>query len=193
MATVVHPHVETWEFDALQDDTGWSMGVELIAGEAVFVLPIGPFASSAQVELSGALHRWHEDTGDEGLLMIEVFVALPNGSRVGPDIAWWSAARRPPLGRGAVHAVPDLVVEVLSPSTRANDLGVKRELYMRSGVRELWLVDPDARTVMRVRPDTEADEVLGEGQVLRSELLAGFALEVARIFPFDPDSADEGS
>jgi len=193
MATVVHPHVETWEFDALQEDTGWSMGVELIAGEAVFVLPIGPFASSAQGELHLALRRWQEETGDEGLLMIEVFVALPNGSRVGPDIAWWSGARRPPLGRGAVHAVPDLVVEVLSPSTRANDLGVKRELYMRAGVRELWLVDPDARTVTRVRPDGESDEVLGEAQVLRSELLQGFALDVARIFPFDPDSVDEGS
>jgi Uma2 family endonuclease len=122
-----------------------------------------------------------------------VFVALPNGSRVGPDIAWWSAARRPPLGRGAIRVVPDLVVEVLSPSTRANDLGVKRELYMRSGVRELWLVDPDARTVIRVNPGSESDEVLGENQVLRSELLPGFALEVTRIFPFDPDSVDESS
>lgn len=191
MATVVHPHVETWEFDALQEDTGWSMGVELIAGEAVFVLPIGPFASSAQIELSMALRRWQEDTGDEGLLMIEVFVALPNGSRVGPDIAWWSAARRPPLGRGAVHAVPDLVVEVLSPSTRANDLGVKRQLYMRSGVRELWLVDPEARTVTQVLSDATPDKMLGEGEALRSELLEGFAMDVASIFPFPPDPAGE--
>jgi hypothetical protein len=39
MATVIHPHVETWEFDALQLNVGWSMDVELIADEAVLVLP----------------------------------------------------------------------------------------------------------------------------------------------------------
>ncbi len=86
------------------------------------------------------------------------------------------------------RGVPDLVVEVLSPSTRTNDLGIKRERYMASGVRELWLVDPDARTVTRVRPDAAPDEVLGEGATLRSEALEGFALDVARIFPFPRES-----
>jgi Uma2 family endonuclease len=181
VATVVHPHVETWEYESLQENTGWSMDVELIAGEAVLVLPLGPPASSAQGELYAALHRWQEQTGDGGLLMIEVFVAFPDGSRVGPDISWWSAERRPPMSRGAMQSVPDLVVEVLSPSTRANDEGAKRDLYMRSGVRELWLVDPDARTITRVRPDA-ADEVLGEGESLRSDLLGGFRLDLARVF-----------
>jgi hypothetical protein len=41
MATVVHPHLETWEFDALQFNAGWSMDIELIAGEAVVVPPLG--------------------------------------------------------------------------------------------------------------------------------------------------------
>lgn len=68
-----------------------------------------------------------------------------------------------------------------------------RELYMGSGVRELWLVDPDARTVTRVRPDGAPDEVLGERATLRSELLEGFALEVTRIFASPESPADEGS
>jgi Uma2 family endonuclease len=53
---------------------------------------------------------------------------------------------------------------------------------MRSGVRELWLADPDARTVIRVRPTVSEDDLLGEGDVLRSELLDGFALELAHVF-----------
>jgi Uma2 family endonuclease len=83
-----------------------------------------------------------------------------------------------------VEVSPDLVVEVLSPSTRVNDLGVKRDLYMRSGVRELWLADPDpdARTVTRVRPTVSEDDLLGESDVLRSELLDGFALELEHVF-----------
>jgi Uma2 family endonuclease len=73
---------------------------------------------------------------------------------------------------------------VHSPSTRANDEGIKRELYMSLGVRELWLVDPDARTVTRVLPGVAPDEMLGEGETLTSDLLAGFALEVSAIFRF---------
>jgi Uma2 family endonuclease len=189
MATVVHPRVEPWEFEALQEDKGWCMDIELIAGEAVLVPPIGDRASSAQGELHLALRRWQGDAADEGVVLQDVFVAIPGGSRLAPDISWWSATRRPatPSGElqwGMRQSVPDLVVEVLSPSTRANDEGVKRELYLRSGVRELWLVDPDARIVTRVRADASPDEVLGEGSILTSILLEGFAIDVARIFVF---------
>ena len=183
MATVVHPRVEPWEFEALQENAGWCMDIELIAGEAVLVPPIGGAASSAQGELYAALHRWQEDTADGGLVLQDVFVALPDGSRPAPDISYWRAERRPPVARGAIQSIPDLVIEVLSPSTRANDLGVKREVYMSSGVRELWLADPDAHTITRVRPGNIPDEVLGDGTVLRTELLDGFALELARVFP----------
>jgi Uma2 family endonuclease len=190
---VVHPRIETWEFDALQENAGWSMDMELIGGEAVIVPPIGGSASSVQGELYLALRRWQEDIDEEGLFLQDVFVAFPVGSRPAPDISYWSAKRRPPIERGAVQSVPDLIIEVLSPSTRANDEGAKRELYMGSGVRELWLVDPDARTVMRVRPDAAPDELFGEGATLRSELLEEFALDVARIFAFPESPADEGS
>jgi len=197
MTGVVHPRVETDEFEMLQENAGWSMDIELLAGEAVLVPPIGDRASSTQGELYLALRHWQEDTADEGTVLQDVFVALPGASRPAPDISWWSAERRPSTPPGALQwgirqSVPDLVVEVLSPSTRANDLGVKREIYMRSGVRELWLVDPDARTVTRVRPDESPDEILDEGSILTSELLEGFALEIARIFPFPATPAGGG-
>jgi len=70
---------------------------------------------------------------------------------------------------------------VLSPSTRANDEGIKREVYLDSGVRELWLVDPEVRSVTRVRPDGP-DQVLSAKDRLSSDLLAGFTMEIARIF-----------
>ena len=169
----------------LQENAGWSLDVELIDGEAVLVPPLGDPASSAQGELHLALRRWQEDTADEGLVLQDVFVALPQGSIVAPDISWWSAERLPPPPRHvldrAKRLVPDLVVEVLSPSTRVNDEGIKRELYMDSGVRELWLVDPDARKITRVCPDA-ADVVLDEGESLRSDLLAGFQLDLVRVF-----------
>lgn len=46
-----------------------------------------------------------------------------------------------------VHGVPDLVVEVLSPSTAKNDRGYKKDLYEKSGVKEYWIVDPNMRSI----------------------------------------------
>ncbi len=46
-----------------------------------------------------------------------------------------------------VQGAPDLCVEILSPSTRRRDLAQKRDIYARFGVREYWLVDPDAERV----------------------------------------------
>ncbi len=46
---------------------------------------------------------------------------------------------------------PDLIVEVVSPSTRERDLGVKVHLYARFGVKEYWVVDPDTETLTAYR------------------------------------------
>jgi Uma2 family endonuclease len=184
---VEHPRLQPWEYAGLQMDAGWCLPIEYFGGEAVVVSPIGDAASAVQIELTIALREWQQRVSDEGVLRQDVFVAFPESEHVAPDLVWWSAGRRPAVVQGEVDVVPDLVVEVLSPSTRANDLGPKRALYMRSGVRELWLADPDAHTLTRVRaaPGRAApagDEVLTAKDVLRSELLDGFALDLARVF-----------
>lgn len=46
-----------------------------------------------------------------------------------------------------VRGAPDLIIEILSPSTSDRDLGIKKDRYEVSGVPEYWIVDPDARTV----------------------------------------------
>ena len=54
---------------------------------------------------------------------------------------------RDKIRRDGVHGTPDLVVEVLSPSTMRNDRMGKKEVYQTCGVREYWLVDPENRTI----------------------------------------------
>jgi Uma2 family endonuclease len=181
VATVAHPRLESAEYLALQAAAGWRSAVELIAGEAVVTPPSGGQAASAQGEVFFAVRRWQETSGDAGLLLQDVFVCLVGENYLAPDIAWWVAARRPALVQGALDVVPDLVVEVLSPATRANDLGAKRDVYLAAGVRELWLADPQSATVTAVRSDGR-QQIVGHGDRLISRLLPGFAVDVARVF-----------
>ncbi len=65
-----------------------------------------------------------------------------------PDIAGWRRERMPELPEEAYFSLaPDWVCEILSPSTRMLDLGVKRGIYAREGIPHLWFVDPEARTL----------------------------------------------
>lgn len=179
--TVTHPHVESIEFIEQQTVADWRLPMELFGGEAVMMSPVSGPTSWVQGKLFSALDRWQEQAAKRGLVLQEIFVALPGGEHLAPDISWWSEDRRPPIVRGPFTVVPDLVVEVLSPSTRMNDLGPKRQVYMDSGVRELWLADPEAGTLTRVMRDAD-DEVLAAGAVLRTDLLEGFAVDLARVF-----------
>ena len=66
-----------------------------------------------------------------------------------PDVFFVCAERRDTLGTRCVEAAPDLVIEVLSPTTRADDLpgGRKWNIYERYGVRYYWIADPEARAI----------------------------------------------
>ena len=62
-----------------------------------------------------------------------------------PDLVYVTAERASVFTDQGITGAPDLVVEVLSPKTSKYDLGPKREVYARSGVSELWVIDPDSR------------------------------------------------
>jgi Uma2 family endonuclease len=87
--------------------------------------------------------------------------------------------------KGAVAPVSDLVLEALSSRTRANDLGVKRDIYEHAGVREYWRVDPQESCVLvgtRIGPEIVDAPALANDDRLTSQLLPGFAVVVAELF-----------
>ncbi len=104
-----------------------------------------------------------------------------------PDIVYLSAARAAVELNTRHTTGADLVVEILSPSTRQRDRRLKRDLYERAGVVEYWLVDPDADIIQVHRRRGErfglAEEfgAFAHG-VLRTELLPGFDLALDALF-----------
>ncbi len=180
MATrVAHPRLTAETFDALVARNGDRFDAELIRGEVVVTPPDDPVGSSTVLELLGRIFVWQRARDDGSLLLPDVFVKLPPDTTVGPDLAWWSASRRPPIVRGPIRVVPDWVAEVLSPSTRENDLGPKREDYLAAGVRELWLGDPADRSITWVAADGREQRA---GSRCTSTVLDGFSVETDALF-----------
>jgi Uma2 family endonuclease len=84
-----------------------------------------------------------------------------------------------------VRGAPDLVVEILSPTTEGRDRGVKLKAYARWGVAEYWIVDPVALTVEVYRLGADGYTLAAtcsNGDIVTTPLLPGFALGVTSIF-----------
>jgi Uma2 family endonuclease len=108
-----------------------------------------------------------------------------------PDILFLSAARTGISKIGQLRAMqvlktpPDLVVEVLSPSNSRDEMLGKLEDYRKVGVRECWVVSPEAETVEVLQISAEGISTLnivGIGGTLGSELLTDFTPSLKEIF-----------
>jgi Uma2 family endonuclease len=124
--------------------------IELIDGE-IFMSP-SPRNPHQKVTFRIASFLDGLDKGEVIISPMDVY--LSDEVAVQPDVFWVSGPDSPcQLGDdGYWHGPPDLVVEVLSPSTAARDRGVKARHYEQFGVREYWLVDPDAQFIEMFTP-----------------------------------------
>lgn len=102
-----------------------------------------------------------------------------------PDVFFMLKERRAIRAQTGIEGAPSLVVEVLSPGTERLDRGAKRQVYARTGVEELWLVDLDARTIevfdLPKNPNVCA-AVYGHGNVFGCRILPGLDIQVAAVF-----------
>jgi Uma2 family endonuclease len=134
---------------------------EIIGGvHHVSPSPILPH-QAVVTRLGSALLRRIEEPGLGRVLVAPFAVQLGPHDVVEPDVLVVLNARAEILTRKRALGAPDLVVEVLSPSTKAYDHGIKRELYERSRVSECWLVDPEAHTVEQLVLSVNRYEKLG--------------------------------
>jgi len=102
-----------------------------------------------------------------------------------PDLYYVSKARRSVLTKQGAQGPPDLVVEILSPKTAKLDKGVKREVYARVGVVEMWMVNPTAKQIAVYRFAEEINAPVGTygiGQKFESRLFPGLKIEVSKVF-----------
>ena len=102
-----------------------------------------------------------------------------------PDLVFISNARKSILSAQGADGAPDLVVEILSPKTARLDKGVKKEIYARTGVTELWIVDPELRQLQVYHLQKSADlpvATYSGKQKFASALFPGLKLQIGKIF-----------
>ena len=101
-----------------------------------------------------------------------------------PDLMFVSNENSEILG-DLIHGGPDLVAEILSPSNSRSEIESKLSDYAQIGVRECWLISPEARTAEVLQLDDGQWSRLfirGVGDNLESAVLSGFSLPVSQIF-----------
>jgi Uma2 family endonuclease len=141
----------------------------------------------------------HNDVGSRLFMLIRLHVGKSNSGIVGfeklmieltrnsyePDICFFRkevASRFTP--DQMLFPAPDLVVEVLSPSTETTDRTIKFQDYQRHGIHEYWIVDPEIETVevFTLRDGVYSGQKLELDQQLVSSVLAGFSCPVRAAF-----------
>jgi Uma2 family endonuclease len=164
---------------------------EVVNGQVVELPPMSGFASEVANRIQNELVVYGRTSGRGRPRMDMLFrVPLPTDQTRNrrPDVAFisfdrWPTGRPLPYRGNPIDAVPELVVEVASPTDDAEDLLEKAHEYLEAGARLVWLVYPRSRVVhayespTTVRVFTAADELDG------GPVSPGFRVPMAQLFP----------
>ncbi len=185
MATVTEKLLTAEEFSRLPNPPDGSKQ-ELVKGEIVTMPPPGFAHGVCQMRISGILDQ-HARSHRLGRMAVEsglITERNPDSVR-GPDISFWSFERLPPeqTPQGYPEVAADLCVEVLSPSNRPKDIREKIVEYFARGVRLVWIVDPEDRSVVVYRSPKEGCILHETATLSGEEVLPGFSCCVGDFFP----------
>ncbi|HEX3148323.1 MAG TPA: Uma2 family endonuclease [Gemmataceae bacterium] len=164
---------------------------EVINGDIVELPPMSWLSSEVANQIRDKLAAYcetHQIGRTRNDMLFEVPLPKDRGRNRRPDVAFisfnrWAADRPLPYRGNPATAVPELVVEVVSPTDDAEDLIAKAHEYLEAGVKLVWLVYPRSQTlyaydsVSSVRIFNVADDLNG------GSLLPGFQVPMSQLFP----------
>ena len=165
--------------------------IEIINGEAVMMAPPNRAHQEAVVELTAQLHEYLKGKRCKvypapfGVRLFEEDGDRPEDvdTMVEPDISVVCDPSK--LDDAGCKGAPDLVVEILSPSSLRHDRFTKFNLYQRAGVREYWIVDPASKSAQSfVLEDGHytAKEFGAAGDKMKVNVLEGCVLDLSQVF-----------
>lgn len=161
--------------------------MELIGGDFYLVPSPSVFHQRVAANIEDVLRHFVAENKLGEVLYAPLDVVLSPYDVVQPDVLFISNERKDIVTDTNIQGPPDLVVEVLSPSTGERDRTIKKKLYARSGVRELWLVNVAAQVieVFDLEKDKEEPPALftrAGKEPLASKILPCLLIDLNQIF-----------
>ena len=158
---------------------------EVIDGELFMTPAPRPKHQEIVVRLTEELSRFVREKSLGKVFVAPTDVLLEQHTILQPDVLFIHKERLEIVKEQAIEGAPDLVVEVLSPSTFYKDLRKKMTAYSQFGVQEYWIVDPETETIeVYARRDDKLQlaQKFSSGEAVESVLLPGLQLAVRDIF-----------
>lgn len=163
---------------------------EVLGGMMVKEPPPSTHHQGVSGNLFKVLAKHLDDHGIGGALFTApVGIVFSKFDAVEPDLVYVSPERTGMIRKQFVRGAPDIVVEILSPSTTRRDREKKAEIYARYGVKEYWILDPADETVELLVPDPAQEHarfrtagIFRREETFTTALLPGLTVEVAKIF-----------
>ena len=158
---------------------------ELLDGELILVASPNRGHQTVSLRLASRMLSFVDENGLGWVFEAPFDVLFTDTDVVQPDIMFISREREHILTRANVQGAPDLIVEILSPSSSTRDWRAKRELYAAHGVREYWIIDPTNRIVFVLLLQDgvlEIEQTRTEDDTATSTVLDGFNVSLDSIF-----------
>ena len=158
---------------------------ELVRGEIITMPPPGGMHGVSCNKAGRRIGNFVEDN-DRGTVTSNdtgfITERGPDSVR-GPDIAYWSKERLTEVPVGYIEIPPDMLVEVLSPSNTSKQIRTKIKEYFEKGVRLVWVIAPEDRTLTIYRMPDEGRLLHETATVTGEEVLVGFTCRVSDLLP----------
>jgi Uma2 family endonuclease len=164
---------------------------EVINGEIVEVPPMSWFASEVANRLRDELGAFAQSSSSgrsrSDMLFHVPFPEDPTRNRR-PDVAFisydrWPRNRALPYRGNAADVVPDLIVEVASPTDEAEELLIKVNQYLEAGVRLVWVVYPKLHILDAYESKNKPHRFFEEDELTGGPVLPGFKVAMSTLFP----------
>ncbi len=158
---------------------------QLIEGDLVMAPSPSTFHQDILLNLAGLLRDYlaAHPVGKIYIAPLDTYLSDINVYQ--PDLLFIRQENSGIIEEHGIEGAPDLAVEILSKSSAKYDLGPKRSVYARTGVEELWIIDPAKRTLALYRLSENADTPAATyraKQKFTSTLLPGLSIDLAAVF-----------